>query len=131
MGTQITSTFEVKSWDENPFGEEAAGLPKLTRASVTKAYSGDIDGASLTEWLMAYAEDGSASFVGLERITGTMAGRTGTMVLQHVGLFEDGAAKGSLTVVRGCGTDALASVAGAGDFLADPAGSVRLYVAFD
>lgn len=130
MGTHTTSTFEVKSWDENAVDEQT-GLPKLTRASVTKAYSGDIDGASTTEWLMAYAEDGSASFVGIERITGTVAGRTGTLVLQHVGRYEDGAAKGSLTVVRGSGTDALAGAAGAGDFLADPAGSVRLDVTFD
>jgi hypothetical protein len=130
MGTQLSATFEVKSWEENPF-DEGPGLPKLTRASVTKAYSGGIDGVSATEWLMAYAEDGSATFVGLERVTGAIAGRKGSVVLQHVGSFEDGAAKGSLTVVRGSGTGGLLSAAGGGDFLADPNGSVNLDLTLD
>jgi hypothetical protein len=45
-------------------------------------------------------------------------------VLQHVGSFEDGAAKATLTVVSGTGE--LEGAAGDGDFLADPAGSVSL-----
>jgi hypothetical protein len=130
MGTQVSATFEVKSWDENPF-DERTGLPKVTRASVTKEYSGDIDGVSATEWLMAYAEDGSATFVGIERVTGSIAGRKGSVVLQHVGSFEDGAARATLTIVRGSGTDGLASAAGEGDFLADPKGSVNLDLTFD
>ncbi len=89
-----------------------------------KKYSGDVDGTSVTEWLMSYNSDGSAAFVGLERIRGTVAGRTGTLVLQHVGEFRDGAAKATLTVVGG--TDELGQATGGGDFLADPAGSVRL-----
>ncbi len=130
MGTQVAATFEVKSWDEKPF-DERAGHPKATRAGVTKEYSGEIDGASTTEWLMAYAEDGSATFVGIERIIGTIAGRRGSVVLQHVGSFKDGAARAALTVVRGSGTDELASTTGIGDFLADPKGSVNLDLTFD
>jgi hypothetical protein len=80
---------------------------------------------------MAYAEDGSATFVGIERVTGTIAGRNGSVVLQHVGSFEGGAARARLTVVRGSGTAGLASASGGGDFLADPKGSVSLDLAFD
>jgi Protein of unknown function (DUF3224) len=128
-GLLANATFEVTSWDEQPF-DESEGLGKLTVADVTKTYGGDIDGASVTRWLMAYAEDGSATFVGLERISGSVAGRKGTLTLQHVGAFVDGAARATLKVLPGGGTEALAEVSGEGDFLADPAGSVKLRLTF-
>jgi Protein of unknown function (DUF3224) len=67
----------------------------------------------------------------LERVRVTVAGRDGSLVLQHVGAFRDGAARASLTVVPGWGTEDLSSVSGAGDFLADPAGSVTLDLMFE
>ena len=87
MDMHISADFEIGSWDEKPF-DEAVGVAKLTRASVTKTYTGDIDGTSTTEWLMAYEPDKSARFVGIERIRGTIGGRHGSLVLQHVGTFE-------------------------------------------
>lgn len=125
MNVHTSAIFEVKSWNETPFDESAAP-PKLTRATVTKSYSGDIEGTSMTEWLMAYADDGSAKFVGLERIIGTFAGREGSLVLEHVGSFADGTAKGTLRVAHGTGTKDLVDVEGDGSFLANPTGSVDL-----
>jgi len=130
MGTAVNATFAVGSWDESPF-DETPGLPKLTRATVTKQFSGDINGQSATEWLMAYAADGSATFVGLERIRGTVGGRAGSCVIRHVGTFEDGAARAALTVVPRSGTDELRSIAGPGTFVADPGGTVTLELTFD
>ncbi|MEJ7584079.1 MAG: DUF3224 domain-containing protein [Acidimicrobiales bacterium] len=129
MSTDLTATFEVKGWDENP-QDEGDGLPKITRASVTKDFSGDIEGSSALEYLMVYAEDGTAAFVGLERFKGTVKGRSGSFVLQHVGRFEDGAAKAALTVAPGSGTSDLKGLTGSGDFTADPKGSVKLSVSF-
>lgn len=123
MAQQVKAQFKVTSWDEQPF-DEGDDVAKLTEATVGKSYSGDVDGTSTTKWLMAYAPDESAVFVGIERIHGTVAGRAGTLVLQHVGTFADGAAKATLTVVSGTGD--LSSATGEGDFLADPAGSVSL-----
>jgi hypothetical protein len=123
MSQRVQAQFEVTSWEEQPFDEQD-GAAKLTEAQVAKTYSGDVEGTSATRWLMAYAPDESAAFVGVERISGTVAGRKGTLVLQHVGKFEDGAAKATLTVLSG--TDELADASGSGDFLADPAGSVAL-----
>src|SRR4051812_17577670 len=100
MTHEINSSFEIQGWDEQPF-DEAVAVAKLTRASVAKSYSGDIDGTSATEWLMAYHADQSATFVGLERIKGTIGGRRGTLVLQHVGTFADGVAQAVLTVLSG------------------------------
>jgi hypothetical protein len=79
---------------------------------------------------MAYAEDGSATFVGLERINGTVAGRSGTLVVQHLGTYQDGAATAELAAVAGWGGGELAGVTGTGDFRADPAGTVRLELVF-
>ena len=50
---------------------------------------------------MAYAPDKTASFVGLERIKGTVGGKHGSLVLQHVGTFANGSAKATLTVISG------------------------------
>ena len=76
-------------------------VSKLNKATGSKEYAGDIEGSSATEWLMAHHPDKSAVFVGLERIKGTIGGRHGSLVLQHVDTFTDGAAKATLTVVSG------------------------------
>jgi hypothetical protein len=127
MGHKIQSTFEIESWDEHPIDE---ARPKVTRATVTKRFRGGIDGTSRIEYVMAYREDGSAAFVGIERVAGTIDGRQGSMVLRHVGSFESGAARASVEVVDSSGADGLAGVAGAGDFIADPAGSMNLDLTF-
>ena len=55
--------FAIKGWDEKPYSE-GHDLPKMTRASVTKTYTGDIDATGHVEYLMMYRSDGSATFVG-------------------------------------------------------------------
>lgn len=125
----ITATFDITGWDEEPFDTEPGG-GRLTRAAVTRTFDGGITGDSTVEYLMAYAEDGTATFVGLERIRGTVADRTGSLVLEHSGNFEDGAARATVRVVPGSGTDDLAPASGGGDFLADPGGSLRLDLEF-
>ena len=122
---QVAATFEIANWDEQPFDvrDEAA---KLTRASVAKNYAGDIIGTSVTEWLMAYNNDGTAEFVGIERISGSVGGRDGSLVLRHVGTFEDGAAKAELRIVSG--TEDLGSAIGSGTMIADPNGRISLTI---
>ncbi|HEY3613039.1 MAG TPA: DUF3224 domain-containing protein [Gaiellales bacterium] len=123
MSEKLTATFEIAAWDETPF-DESTGVAKLTEALVGKTYSGDIEGSSTTKWLMAYAPDKSAAFIGLERIRGTFGGKRGSLVVQHVGTFADGSADAELRVVSG--TDELRDASGTGTFKADPAGSVTL-----
>src|SRR4051812_45627869 len=117
--TSITATFTIDQWDEQPIAE-VDGAPKLTRAIVGKTYAGDIDGTSTTEWLMSYAPDGTATFIGMERLEADIDGRHGTFVLQHVGRFADGAATADLTVVEGSGSGRLAGTTGTGELRADP-----------
>jgi hypothetical protein len=123
MTTQIKAAFEIGSWDETPF-EDGDDETKLTEALVSKRYSGDIDGTSMTKWLMAYAEDKSATYVGIEHITGTVGGRRGGLVLLHDGEYADGVATAVMRVVSGTGE--LAGATGSGKFRADPAGSLLL-----
>lgn len=113
MRQTANARFAIKSWDEKPYGD-APDLPKLTRAGVAKAYTGDIEGEGHVDYLMMYRSEGSAAFVGLERIVGRVAGKTGSFVLQRSGVFEDGQAKESYFVIPGSGTGELAGLVGEG-----------------
>ena len=113
MKNVANSRFTIKRWDEKPYSE-GQDLPKLTRAAVTKTFTGDIAGEGHVEYLMMYRSDGSATFVGLERIVGRIGGKAGSFVLQRTGVFENGRAKESYSVVPGSATGALTGLRGEG-----------------
>jgi len=113
MKQKANARFAIKSWDEKPYSE-GQGQPKLTRATVTKSYTGDIAGDANVEYLMMYRSDGTATFVGLERVVGTIGGKSGSFVLQRTGVFEDGQAKESYSVVPGSATGELQGLRGDG-----------------
>jgi Protein of unknown function (DUF3224) len=120
----LTGGFRVASWDENAY-EQRDGR-KLTRASVTQRFEGDIAGEGAVEWLMAYRPDGTVRFVGLQLVDGELAGRRGTFVLETVGQFDGAVARWDATVVAGSGTGELAGLGGSGSFQA-PHGSEASY----
>jgi hypothetical protein len=105
--------FAIKGWDEKPYSE-GEGQPKLTKATVTKTYTGDIEGEGHVEYLMVYRADGTATYVGIERVVGRLAGKAGSFVLERTGVFEDGQAKESYSVIAGSGTGALRGLRGQG-----------------
>jgi len=113
MKQTANARFAIKSWDEKPYSE-GENLPRLTRASVVKTFTGDIEGEGRVEYLMMYRSDGSAAFVGLERIVGRLGGRSGSFVLQRTGVFENGQARESYSVVTGSGTGELQALRGDG-----------------
>lgn len=113
MKRTANGRFAIKSWDEKPYSE-GPDLPKLTRASVVKVLSGDIDGEGTVEYLMAYRADGTATFVGLERVTGRIGDKAGSFVLQRTGVFEEGLAKESYAVIPGSATGELRGLVGDG-----------------
>lgn len=110
-----SATFEVQSWDEEPFDEYEDGR-KLTVAVVTKTFKGDIVGESDLRYLMSYDDEGEGTFVGIERIVGRLGDRAGSFVLQHSGTYQEGTASGTLIVIPGAGTGELASLRGQGGF---------------
>jgi len=113
MNQTANARFAITSWDEKPYSE-GEHLPKLTRATVQKTLTGDIEGESQAEYLMMYRADGSAAFVGLERVTARVGGRAGSFVLQRLGAFENGLATESYLVVSGSGTGELLGLRGEG-----------------
>jgi hypothetical protein len=113
MKRTANARFAIKGWDEKPYSE-GPDLPKLVRASVSRAFTGDIEGEGQVEYLMMYRTDGTAAFVGLERITGRIGGKSGSFVLQRTGVFEDGEAKESYAVIPGSASGELRGLAGDG-----------------
>jgi hypothetical protein len=115
----------IKNWDEKPY-KEFEGGKKLTKATVTATFTGDIEGDGLIEYLMSYANEKSASYVGLQLVTGVIAGKKGSFVLQLSGAYAGGIASGTWSVVPGSGTGDLHNLAGEGSFSA-PEGSEARY----
>jgi hypothetical protein len=113
MSTHATSTFSVKSWDEQTCSEVDDHL-KVTRAAVTFGYTGDLEGESAMQYLMLYRDDGSAAVIGLERVTGSLGGRSGSFVLKHNGGYADSTASGDFEVVDGSASGELVGLSGRG-----------------
>ena len=112
--TRITGTFKVLGWEEQPY--DAPHLPALTHASVSQEWLGDIEGEASVTYLLASREDKAASFIGLARVVGRIGEREGTFVMQDVGTFENGSAKGRWTILPGTSTGGLQGISGQGSF---------------
>ena len=78
---EASGTFEIEGWDEQPV-HDREGEVKLTRVSGIQRFTGDIEGEGTVEWLMCYAPDGTARFVGLQRIEGSIGDRRGSFVIE-------------------------------------------------
>jgi hypothetical protein len=99
--------------------DEAGDGPALTMIHVEESFSGDIEGDGIARFLQAARPDGSASFVGLERVTGKVAGKTGSFLLQDSGTVEGNIVSGEWFVVPGSGTGELTGLRGTGGFRAN------------
>ena len=117
MSTHITGTFKYTSWDEDAYEELSSGR-RLTRASVAQDLSGDIQGEGSAEWLMCYRPDKTATFVGLQRLSGRLGDREGSFVVESHGTFDGELARGRWTIVPGSGTDGLREIQGEGTWQA-------------
>jgi hypothetical protein len=113
MSTHITGTFKYTAWDENAY-EELSNGRRLTRASVAQDLSGDIEGEGSAEWLMCYRPDKTATFVGLQRLSGRVGDREGSFVVESHGTYDGELARGRWTIVPGSGTDELRDIQGEG-----------------
>ncbi len=120
----MKGSFQLESWSEDAY-EERDGC-RLTRASVSQHFEGDIAGDGAAEWLMAYQADGRARFVGFQVVDGEVDGRRGTLVLETLGEFDGRVARWEATVVPGSSTGELTDARGVGKFEA-PHGSTASY----
>ena len=108
--THASGTFEVKLAPQAPDAEADATLGRL---SIDKQFHGDLEGASRGQMLTAGTDvEGSAGYVAMERVSGTLQGRRGTFALQHSGTMTRGAPSLAIRVVPDSGTGELAGLSG-------------------
>jgi hypothetical protein len=115
--TRANAVISVRKYEPVAYDEPAEG-PTLTRIHVEEGFTGDISGDGVVEFLQAGLADGAASFVGIERVTGTVGGRNGTFLLQDAGTVEGDIVGGEWFVIPGSGTGELAGLRGNGGFRA-------------
>lgn len=107
--TQLAKGTFVVSLQPLPFENEA----QLGRMSIDKQISGDLVATTKGQMLSARTDvKGSAGYVAVEKVTGALAGRQGSFVLQHTGIMNRGVASLSVTVVPDSGTGELAGIEG-------------------
>jgi Protein of unknown function (DUF3224) len=119
-----SGSFEVTLGGEDAL-DEHDGI-RLTHASGGQTFTGDIEGVGAVDWLMLYRADHTAHFVGLQRITGSVGGRSGAFVVAAEGDHDGASSKITWTVIAGSGTGDLAGITGTGRMVA-PGGRTGTY----
>jgi YHS domain-containing protein len=108
--TQANAAYSVKDWDMKPWdGKSAAEVTgaKLFRVEMSHIYEGDIEGEGIVQYLAT-----QNGFVALEKVIGSVGGRSGSFVFQRTGTFDNGRIKQTLTVIPGSGTGDLRGLSG-------------------
>lgn len=106
---QATGTFEVKLSPQAPEATE----PTIARMLINKQFDGDLKGSSQGQMLaVRTAVEGSAGYVALERVTGSLAGRQGSFVLQHSSIMTRGVPQQQIRVVPDSGSEELTGLRG-------------------
>ncbi|GAB4199136.1 MAG: DUF3224 domain-containing protein [Roseiflexaceae bacterium] len=108
MTQRASGTFEVNLTPQAD-GQDAT----LGRLLIDKRFQGDLVATSQGQMLSANTSvAGSAGYVAIERVSGTLHGRSGSFVLQHSGTMNRGTPQLTISIVPDSGTDELAGIAG-------------------
>jgi hypothetical protein len=113
-----TGKITVRTYEPTSYDQAAKG-PVLSRIHVEEEFAGDVEGTGVVEFLQAQVSPDTASFVGLERVSGSVGGRSGTFVLQDQGTLRGTTVSGDWFVVPGSGTGELTGLRGDGGFTAE------------
>jgi len=112
MSQRAAGPFDVKVVPQKP-DTQIARAASLGRLTIDKRFHGDLEGISKGEMLATQTEvPGSAGYVAMERVTGSLKGRQGSFVLQHSATMSRGAPTSSITVVPDSGTGELKGITG-------------------
>src|SRR5215469_15669803 len=112
MNQRAAGPFDVKVVPQKP-DTQIARAANLGRLTIDKRFHGDLEGISKGEMLATQTETpGSAGYVALERVTGTLKGRSGSFVLQHSATMHRGIPVSSISVVPDSGTGELQGISG-------------------
>jgi hypothetical protein len=125
--TVARGSFEVTGGTEDPYDELEGGI-KLTHASGGQSFRGDIDGEGAVHWLMLYRADKTAHFLGMQRITATIGGLTGSFVASAEGDHDGSGSTITFSIIAGSGTGQLSGIAGDGSLVSKggPKGTYEL-----
>ncbi len=109
MPNRASGTFEVKLTPQDDGPDAPVG-----RMTIDKQFQGDLAATSQGQMVMASSPSvkGSAGYVAIEKVTGTLNGRPGSFYLQHNGTMTRGEGDLTITVIPDSGTDELASLRG-------------------
>jgi hypothetical protein len=111
MTKHARGTFEVKMTPQP--AQDGVGDPGIGRMALDKQFHGDLEATGKGQMLAAGTEvPGSAGYVALERVSGTLHGRRGSFALQHSGTMTRGAPQLVITVVPDSGAGDLLGLAG-------------------
>jgi uncharacterized protein DUF3224 len=123
--TKATGSFDVLSGNEDTY-EARDGGGRLAHAWGDQRFSGDVAGDGSVHWLISYAPDKAARLVGLQRIKGSVGGRSGSFVIEVSADHTGKSSHGSWSIVGNSGTGELAGITGTGSFDA-PGGPTATY----
>jgi len=88
----------------------AAGLSRFT---INKTIHGDLEATTIGEMLAGGdPRQGTAGYVAIEVVTGTLDGKHGSFALQHFATMDASGHKMQISVVPGSGTGSLKDIAG-------------------
>ncbi|RSM64474.1 DUF3224 domain-containing protein [Kibdelosporangium aridum] len=108
---KLTAKFEITGWDQTAYDEPAEG-PALTQATLSKAYTGALEGIGEVRMLACQTGETGAGYMAQERVTGSLDGTTGTFVLQHGACGGPDGTEQYGFVVPGTATGELAGLTG-------------------
>lgn len=109
---KISGRFEVKLQPLEAYAQGQNGIA-LQRMSLDKQFYGDLSASSKGEMLAAMTPvQGSAGYVAIEQVNGTLSGKEGSFVLQHFGTMSKGKDRLVLEVIVDSGTGQLAGLIG-------------------
>src|SRR4051794_15338145 len=122
MRETVRGPFEVKLVPQKP-DSDVAQASNIGRMSLDKTFHGDLEATSKGEMLAAQTETkGSAGYVAIERVTGTLKGKKGSFVLQHNATMNRGVPSLNIIVVPDSGTDELKGLSGKMNIIIAPGG---------
>lgn len=112
MKQHASGPFEVKLAPQKADNPQAEGAG-IGRLSLDKRFHGDLEATSQGEMLaFRTAIENSAGYVAIERVTGSLRGRSGSFALQHSSTMQRGTQQQNITVIPDSGTGELAGLAG-------------------
>jgi hypothetical protein len=123
-----SAPFTNDRYDEEPYAE-ADGI-ELSRVHISRTFSGDLEGESTAELMIAKSE-GGGGYLGHDRLSGTLGGKTGSFVFQHTGIMGPDGITNTGTIVPGSGTGELEGIKGEGTMLADDEGNHTFTLSYE